>query len=133
MHRRAKKSVEQHVAIAPVIAVASRTTSASTSSQASPVRAHAAALSRGVIRLHRADGEERVAAARKSLAEQKLELAHLVPATAKPHDVVALHEQPHAVQLRAKTVLEPMQALNRRRPLEEEQSGKVVERHFSVS
>ena len=77
-----------------------------------------------VVRLDSADRDERVAALRKRVGGEELELARLVPAVGEPGvAVVAL--RPH-VDLAAEVLAQACETVNRRRPEEERDARERV-------
>jgi len=79
-----------------------------------------------VVRLHAADGDQRVAALRQPVRDQVLQLARLVPAEGEAgRDVVPLRPDPRAAEMLGQAV-EPV---DRRRPEDERKPLETVERH----
>ena len=69
----------------------------------------------GVIRLHRAGGDERRGAGTPGVADQEVELARLVAAAGQPGEVVALDEDARAPRRPAQGLAQPGRVLQRRR------------------
>jgi hypothetical protein len=80
-----------------------------------------------MVRLHRADSDERVGAPAQRFADAELELAGLVAPNREPGLVVALHEQAWA----AERAGQPRQLMERRGQVAEVNARQVVREHAS--
>lgn len=127
VHGGAEQPVEQHVAVFFVIGVGARH-----HPPQHQLAGHAGAgRGRGgqarMVRLQAAHGHHRVGPLPARLAQQELQLAQLVAAPAQRHVVIALGVQAHAVGRRAQRRLQPGQALDRRRAIEQGVTGKALQ------
>jgi hypothetical protein len=130
MHSRAEQVIEQHVARLAIARLVMRDHVDEDEVATQPqFRGGRRRLPR-MIRLDRAEGDDRIRPLRQRFAHQEFELARLVPAGGEPRAVVALHIKRRAgwPQRRA----QPVHPLQRRRPMPQFDARKSTKINHGV-